>query len=84
VAGTNFTRVEPALERVLRRAARGHEARPARRYVRGPVPAARVDEVVPAPNPSSSAGDGGSPTLAWAGFGALALLAVGGVGLRRR
>jgi MYXO-CTERM domain-containing protein len=82
--GLTFTRVEPALERVLRRAARGHEARPARRYVRSPAPVARVDEVVPAPKASSSTDDGGSPTLAWAGFGALALLAVGGVRLRRR
>jgi hypothetical protein len=83
-AGLSFTRVDPALERVLRRAARGHEARPARRYVGAPAPVARVDEVVAAP-PSAGADNGSPPTLAWTGAGAiLLLLATGAVRARRR
>jgi hypothetical protein len=80
-AGTSFTRVEPALERVLRRAARGLTARPARRYVRR-VPVARVAEVV-APPRAPAADAAGSPTLAWAGLGALFLLAAAVVRARR-
>jgi hypothetical protein len=84
-AGTTFTRVVPALERVLHRAAHGLTARPARRYVRR-VPVARVAEVVEPPRSpaASDAGAGGSPALAWAGLGALLLLAVGVVRARRR
>jgi hypothetical protein len=82
-AGTSFTRVEPALERVLRRAAHGLTARPARRYVRR-VPVARVAEVVAPPRaPATDAAGGGSPALAWAGLGALLLLAAGAVRARR-
>lgn len=74
-----FTRVEPALERVLRDAAAGRPARPARRFVRR-VAKARVDEVVEppaaaAPTSRAAAGAGSPATLAWAGGAALLLLA---------
>jgi hypothetical protein len=84
--GLVFTRVEPALERVLRRAARGHAARPARRFVRHD-PVARVVEVVPPPAsaPRPAAADaGGSPPPAWVWVGgALLLLAAAGAGALR-
>jgi hypothetical protein len=87
--GLVFTGVEPALDRVLRRAARGHAARAPRRYVRRD-PVAQVVEVVnpPAPAPRPAAADaGGPPRLAWAGAAAalLLLLAAGAarVGLVR-
>jgi hypothetical protein len=86
--GLVFTAVDPPLARVLRRAARGHAARPARRFVRH-LPTARVDEIVepPAPSPpATAAAGGGPPSLAWAGLGALLLLAAAGVvrGVRAR
>ena len=81
-----FTKVEPALDRVLRDAAAGRAARPARRFVRHVAPA-RVDEVVEAPAaapPRPAVSDaGGSPTLAWLGAGALLLLAAGGAAAAR-
>jgi hypothetical protein len=79
--GLVFTAVDAQLTRVLRRAARGHAARPARRFVRH-LPAARVDEVVepPAPSrPATAAAAGGRPSLAWAGLGAVLLLAAAAV-----
>ena len=76
----SYTPVEPALERALRRAARGHTARAARRYVRKTEPVVQVAEVVPAPRPAAarkpSADDdgGGIPPLAWVGVAAGLLL----------
>jgi hypothetical protein len=77
-----FTSVDPALERVLSRAAhRAGAPRPARRFVRHD-PQARVVEVVEpprAPQPraatAGAAGDG-LPAVAWAGIGVVALLGV--------
>ncbi len=86
--GLLFTRVDAPLERVLSRAARGHAARPARRFVRHD-PVARVVEVVPPPAsaPRPAAADaGGSPPLEWPWVGAavLALAAVAaGAGVLR-
>jgi hypothetical protein len=82
-----FTPADPKLERALRRAARGHTARAARRFVREER-VAQVDEVVtPATATATGAGGdgGGLPTLAWLGVAA-GLLVVGGagtLGLRR-
>ena len=80
----SYTPVEPALERALKRAARGHTARAARRYVRKAEPVARVAEVVTAPRPAAArtasddrGGGGGLPPLAWVGVAA-GLLLVGG------
>jgi hypothetical protein len=74
--GLLFTGVDAGLDRVLRRAIRGHAARPARRFVRrDPTP--RVDEVVepPASPPKPAAADaGGSLSPAWAGAGAALLV----------
>jgi hypothetical protein len=90
--GLLFTGVEPALERVLRRAVHGHTAWKPRRFVRRD-PVARVDEVVEPPAPShprpqpatAGAGEGFGSPLAWAALGALALLgAAGAVRARRR
>jgi hypothetical protein len=90
-AGLLFTGVDAPLDRILRRAVRGHAARPARRFVRR-EPAARVDEVVqpPASPPKPAAADaGGSLSPAWAGAGAALLLlaaagaSVGAVRVRR-
>jgi hypothetical protein len=81
----NFTSVDPALEKALRRAARGHTARAARAYAPKVEPAARVSEVF---TPAASAGraaasndDGGFPPLAWVGVAA-GLLLVGGATAR--
>ena len=74
--GLLFTGVDAPLDRVLRRAVRGHAARPARRFVRRDL-VARVDEVVepPASPPKPAASDaGGSLSPAWAGAGAALLL----------
>ena len=83
----SYTPVEPALERALRRAARGHTARAARRYVRKAEPVAQVTEVVPAPRPAAarttSDDGGGLPPLAWVGLGAGLLLVGGAVRSRR-
>jgi hypothetical protein len=80
----SYTPVEPALARALRRAARGHTARAARRYVRKTEPVAQVAEVVPAPRAAAArnasdddGGGGGLPRLAWVGVAA-GLLLVGG------
>jgi hypothetical protein len=81
--GLLFTKVEPALERVLRRAAGGHAARPPRRFVRR-LPEARVDEVVRPPAPATADSGGGGPSLAWAGLGAVLVLAAGAVRVLRR
>jgi hypothetical protein len=74
--GLLFTGVDAGLDRVLRRAVRGHSARPARRFVRRDT-TPRVDEVVepPASPPKPAAADaGGSLSPAWAGAGAALLL----------
>jgi hypothetical protein len=74
--GLLFTGVDAGLDRVLRRAIRGHAARPARRFVRHDI-TPRVDEVVepPASPPKAAAADaGGSLSPAWAGAGAALLL----------
>jgi hypothetical protein len=84
-----FTSVDPALERVLSRAAhRAGAPRPARRFVRHD-PQARVVEVVeppraPQPQPATAgaAGDG-LPPVAWAGLAVAALALFGGVGVAR-
>jgi hypothetical protein len=81
-----FTGVDAPLADVLRRAARGHEARPPRRFVRH-EPVARVVEVVepPAPRPVAADTGGGAPSLAWAGVvGAVVLLGAAGVARVRR
>ena len=80
--GAVFTPAPPALERVLRSAARGHTARAARRFAAASEPAARVAEVVPAPAPDAA---GGEPTLMWTGgAGVVLLLAAGAWRARRR
>jgi hypothetical protein len=83
----NFTSVDPALEKALRRAARGHTARAARAYAPKVEPTARVSEVfTPAASAERSAAsdgddDGGLPPLAWVGVAA-GLLLVGGATAR--
>jgi hypothetical protein len=80
-----FSPVGPKLERVLRDAASGREARAARRFDPKPRPVAQVDEVVPAPAAAkaSRAGDGGGPPYLWIGV-AVGLLLVGGGAARAR
>jgi hypothetical protein len=79
-----FSPVGPKLERVLRDAARGREARAARRFGQKPRPVAQIDEVVPAPAAKvSRAGDGGGPPYLWIGV-AVGLLLVGGGAARAR
>jgi hypothetical protein len=86
-----FSPVGPKLERVLRDAARGREARAARSFAEKVEPAAQVDEVVtPAAakvaRADESSGGSGLPALAWLGVAA-GLLVVGGasaVGFWRR
>ena len=83
--GATFMPVGPALERALRRAARGHTARAARRYAAPPPPVARVTEVVPAP-PTARAADSdtsGPPALAWTGLATVVLIAAGAWRARR-
>jgi hypothetical protein len=80
--GATFTPVTPAFERVLRRAARGHAARAARRFSAPPAPVARVAEVVPAPA-AAKARAGGPPALMWMGGAVFILLAAGLVRARR-
>jgi hypothetical protein len=80
--GATFMPVGPALERALRRAARGHTARPARRYAAPPPPVARVAEVVAAPAPTGS-GPSGPPALAWTGLAAVVLMVAGAWRARR-
>jgi hypothetical protein len=84
--GLLFTGVDAQLARILRRAVRGHAARPARRFVRRDI-TPRVDEVVepPASAPKPAAADaGGSLSPAWAGAGAaLLLLAAASAGVAR-
>jgi hypothetical protein len=84
--GATFTPVEPAVERALARAARGHTARAARRYATPPPPAARVAEIVPAPPAAARAqsGSSGPPALAWTGLAAVVLVAAGAWRARRR
>jgi hypothetical protein len=84
--GLLFTGVDAGLDRVLRRAVRGHAARPARRFVRRDT-TPRVDEVVepPASPPKPAAADAGwSLSPAWAAAGAaLLLLAAAGASAGR-
>jgi hypothetical protein len=81
--GATFTPAPPALERVLRSAARGHAARAARSFASPREAAARVAEVVPAPAPAAA--DGGPPALMWTGgVGIVLLLAAGVVRARRQ
>jgi hypothetical protein len=82
---TAFSPVQPALERVLRGAARGHAARAARRYAPNAEPVARVAEVVPAPQSAARADDGagGLPPFAWIGVATGLLLVGGAVRFRR-
>jgi hypothetical protein len=84
--GLLFTDVDAALDRVLRRAARGHAARPPRRFVRR-EPVARVVEVVAppasAPRPAAADAGGGAPPLAWAVPGAGVVLLLGAAGAWR-
>ena len=84
--GATFTPAPPALERALWSAARGHTARPARRFAAATQPAARVAEVVPAPaSVSARAARGGQPTVMWTGVaGVVLLLAAGAWRARRR
>ena len=82
-----FSPVGPKLERVLRDAARGREARAARRFGEKLRPVAQIDEVVTAPPAQVARADGGGgPPYLWVGVAA-GLLVIGGagaVGLRRR
>ena len=80
--GATFMPVGPALERALRRAARGHTARAARRYAAPPLPVAQVAEVVAPPAPTSS-GPSGPPALAWTGLAAVVLMVAGAWRARR-
>jgi hypothetical protein len=83
--GATFMPVGPRLDRVLRRAARGHTALAARRYAAPPPPVARVAEVVaPAATRSADKRPSGPPTLAWTGLAAVVLLAAGALRARRR
>jgi hypothetical protein len=86
--GATFTPVGPALSHALRRAARGHTARAARRYAQPPPPAARVAEVVPAPvrgSASERTNADGRPELMWTGAaGVVLLLGAGAWRARRR
>jgi hypothetical protein len=83
--GATFMPVGPTLDRALRRAARGHTARAARRYAAPPPPVARVAEVVPAPPARpADASPSGPPALAWTGLAAVVLLAGGALRARRR
>jgi hypothetical protein len=85
--GATFTPAPPALERALWSAARGHTARPARRFAAPSAPAARVAEVVPAPVRASStarAPAGGPPALMWTGGAGVVLLLAAGVWRARR
>jgi hypothetical protein len=82
--GATFTSVGPALSRELRRAARGHTARAARRYSAPPPPTARVAEVVPAPaSRRVASGPSGPPALVWVGAAALVLIVAGAWRARR-
>jgi hypothetical protein len=81
--GATFSPVGPALERALRRAARVHTARAARRYAAPPPPVARVAEVVPAPAARAQSGSSGPPALAWTGLAAVVLVAAGAWRARR-
>ena len=85
--GAPFTPVAPALSHALRRAARGHTARAARRYTQPPPPAARVAEVVPSPVRASASrrttADGG-PALMWTGAAGIVLLLGAGAWRARR
>ena len=81
--GATFMPVGPALERALRRAARGHTARAARRYSAPPPPVARVAEVVPAPRAPTGSGPSGPPALAWTGLAAVVLMVAGAWRARR-
>jgi hypothetical protein len=80
-----FSPVAPKLERVLRDAARGREARAARRFGQKPRPVAQINEVVPAPAAAkvARAGDGAGPPYLWIGV-AVGLLLVGGGAARAR
>jgi hypothetical protein len=80
-----FSPVGPKLERVLRDAARGREARAARRFGQKARPVAQINEVVPAPAAAkvARAGDGGGPPYLWIGV-AVGLLLVGGGAARAR
>jgi hypothetical protein len=76
--GATFMPVGPVLDRALRRAARGHTARAARRYSAPPPPVARVAEVIPAPPArAADSGPSGPPALAWTGLATIVLLAAG-------
>jgi hypothetical protein len=76
--GATFMPVGPALERALRRAARGHTARAARQYAAPAPPVARVAEVVAAPpERATDTGPDGPPALAWTGLATVVLLAAG-------
>jgi hypothetical protein len=81
--GATFSPVGPALERALRRAARGHPARAPRRYAAPPPPVARVAEVVPAPVARAQSGSSGPPALAWTGLAAVVVVAAGAWHARR-
>jgi hypothetical protein len=81
--GATFMPVGPALERVLRRAARGHSARAASQRTVRPLPAARVAEVVPAPVARAQSGSSGPPALAWTGLAAVVVVAAGAWRARR-
>jgi hypothetical protein len=83
--GATFMPVGPALERVLRRAARGLHARAPGRRIAHPLPAARVAEVVPAPPARpAKASSSGPPVLAWTGLATIVLIAAGALRVRRR
>jgi hypothetical protein len=82
-----FTSVGPKLERALRDAARGRQARAARRFGQKLRPVAQIDEVVPAPAAAkvSRAGDGSDgPPYLWIGVAAGLLLVGGGAARARR
>ena len=77
-SGATFMPVGPLLDRALRRAARGHTARAARRYSAPPPPVARIAEVIPAPPARAvDSGPSGPPALAWTGLATIVLLAAG-------
>ena len=81
-----FSPVGPKLERVLRDAARGREARAARRFGQKLRPVAQINEVVSAPAAAkvARAGDGGGPPYLWIGVVAGLLLVGGGAARARR
>jgi hypothetical protein len=79
-----FTGVDPALADVLRRGASGQAARAPRRFVRRAAGAPATMPAPTAPVRAAASAGGGAPWLAWAGLGAVVLLAAAAAVVRAR